>query len=482
MVIKVKKTYVTSMPDHIGAFLKASKCFSLLGINITRVSYNKAVDSHTLFIDAEGTEEQLKRADAELKKIGYLQSNTNKTSIVLIEFSLPDIPGSVTNVLELINEFNFNISYISSQENGTDYQYFKMGLYVEDYDKISEFLKEAEKLCKVRVINYNSAEKVYDNSIFYSSYVMGLSQIMGLSEETSLKLLTSVNIAMQTLDEQGLSPYRTFDSISKFTELLGASKGKNFTPRISNHRITDNTEIILIEPPCGSNTIIIKSNDKALFLDSGYACYNDEMLEIFRKIFPEFDTMQKTILVTHADVDHCGLLPLFDKIIASQKTANCLKNEYEGKNGYRESNALHKPYIKICKILTSYKAVNPDKVTAMWNDIPNLTEPISQIGFFDFEELHFEVYEGKGGHLPGEIVLIDYSKHIAITGDIYINTHGLTAQQAEYNQYAPILMTSVDTDPKLCLEERKAIMERLGAGNWQIFGAHGFKKEYPVNV
>ena len=86
-----------------------------------------------------------------------------------------------------------------------------------------------------------------------------------------------------------------------------------------------------------------------------------------------------------------------------------------------------------------------------------------------------------GGIGTGEIVLIDYSKHIAITGDIYINTHGLTAEQAEYNQYAPILMTSVDTDSKLCLEERKAIMQRLGVGKWQIFGAHGFKKDYSVN-
>ena len=71
------------MPNHIGAFLKASRCFSALGINITRVSYNKAVDSHTLFIDAEGTEEQLQKADAELEKIGYLQSNTNKTVLKL---------------------------------------------------------------------------------------------------------------------------------------------------------------------------------------------------------------------------------------------------------------------------------------------------------------------------------------------------------------------------------------------------------------
>jgi len=470
------------MPNHIGAFLKASKCFSSLGVNITRVSYNKAVDTHTLFIDAEGTSEQLKKADIELEKIGYLQSNVDKTSIVLIEFCLRDVPGSVTDILILINDFNFNISYISSQENGTDYQLFKMGLYVDDTDKITEFLKEAEKLCRVRVIDYNSSEKVYDNSIFYNTYVLGLSQTMGLSEDISRELLVHVNLAMQTLDEQGLSPYRTFDSISKFAELLGASRGKAFSPRISTHRVTENTEIILIEPPCGSNTMIIKSNEKVLFVDSGYACYKEEMLAVFAKVIPDFNTIKKTILVTHADVDHCGLLPVFDQIIATHKTADCLRNEYLGNDGFREKNPLHKPYINICKILTSYKPVSPEKIITLWNDNDHLTEPLTQIGFFDFEELHFEVYEGKGGHLPGEVVLIDYSNHIAITGDIYINVHGLTTEQAEYNQYAPILMTSVDTNPKLCAEERKAIMQRLGVGNWQIFGAHGFKKDYSVNA
>ena len=193
----MKKTYVTSMPNHIGAFLKASKCFSSLGINITRVSYNKAVDSHTLFIDAEGTEEQLKKADIELEKIGYLHSSASGTSVVLIEFCLEDVPGSVTNILTLINDFNFNISYISSQENGTDYQLFKMGLYVEDFDKISIFLKEAERLCKVRVIDYNSSEKVFDNSIFYNAYVTGLSRTMGLSGDVSRELLVHLNLAMQ---------------------------------------------------------------------------------------------------------------------------------------------------------------------------------------------------------------------------------------------------------------------------------------------
>ena len=58
----------------------------------------------------------------------------------------------------------------------------------------------------------------------------------------------------------------------------------------------------------------------------------------------------------------------------------------------------------------------------------------------------------------------------------------MTAQQAAYNQYAPILMTSVDTDPVLCKQEREAVLQRLGAGEWRIFGAHGMCKKYGVQI
>ena len=476
----MKKTYATSMPNHIGAFLKASKCFAALGINITRVSYDKSVDSHMLFLDVEGTEEQIRKADAELEEIGYLQNNAGDSSIVLIEFCLEDVPGSVTAVLELINAFNFNISYINSQENGTDFQYFKMGLYVEEPGRITEFLDQAEQLCKVRVIDYNSSERAYDNSIFYSAYVRGLSRMMDLNDVQKQGLMVSANLAMQILDEQGLSPYRTFDSISKFAELLGKSKGERFVPRITTHTITEDTDILLIEPACGSNTAVIRSNGEFLFVDSGYACYREEMLKILNDHIPGFDEAHKRLLLTHADVDHCGLMDMFDEIIVSGRSAQSLRSEHLGENGFRERNPLHRPYVNICKILTSYAAVDPGKLRTPWRDVLQLRGSLTQIGFFEFGDLRFEVYEGKGGHLPGEVILIDYENHIAFTGDVYINLHGLTAAQAEYNQYAPILMTSVDTDPKLCAEERKAILSRLGVGNWKIFGAHGSPKNYCV--
>ena len=473
----MKKTYATSLPDHIGAFLKASRCFAALGINITRVSYDKAVDAHMLFLDVEGTPEQLHLADKALERIGYLQNMGDESSIVLLQFDLQDRPGAANAVLKLIHDFHFNISYINAQSSESS---FRVGIYVEDQARVTEFLEQAERLCQVRVIEYNPSARAYDNSIFYATFVRGVSRLLELNAEQKQNLLVYSNLAMQTLDQQGLLPYRTFDSISKFAELLARHRGAGFQPRITTHKITENTDILLLEPPCGSNTAVIRSGGRLLCIDSGYARYREETLAILRSLIPDFDTIPKSLLLTHADPDHCGLMEDFDEIIVSAASAEDLIAQSRGEDCLRERNPLHRPYLHICKLLTDYRSVDPGKLRIPWKKLDDLREPLTQIGFFDFGDLHFEVYEGKGGHLPGEIVLIDYDHDIAFTGDVYINLKGLIAPQAEHNQYAPILMTSVDCDPKLCALERKAILRRLGVGNWRIFGAHGAPKEYPV--
>ena len=479
----MKKTYITNMPNHIGAFLQASRCFARLGVNIVRVSYNKAVDSHTLFIDAEGTPEQLKQADEELTAIGYLQQDSIEKQILLLEFTLRDVPGGITPVLELVEQFHFNISYISTQcVSGSEYQQFKVGLFVENKNDIARFMEEAEKLCKVRVIDYNRSEKVFDNAIFYMSFVSGLVEAINGTEEARSELLINANLAMQTLDEQGLSPYRTFDSISRFAEMLAACRGEAFLPRITRHQLTENTFATVIEPDCGSNTIILESKDEVLFVDSGYACYRDEMVALFRKLLPNWDGMKKRILITHADLDHCGLLSMFDEVLCSRRSADILISEGQGKPTERELNRLHAPYIRICKTLTDYQPPKPDLLKPLWHAENASDLPLQAVGSFRFADLCFEVYEGKGGHLPGELILIDYGNRIAFTGDVYVNIAGMTAEQKQYNRYAPILMTSVDTDSALCAKEREAVFQRLGAGAWKVFGAHGAMKDYQVNI
>ena len=199
-------------------------------------------------------------------------------------------------------------------------------------------------------------------------------------------------------------------------------------------------------------------------------------------MLPEFDSIEKKVLITHADLDHIGLCPFFDEVLASENSALCMREEYEGRDGFRETNPLHKPYIGICKILTAYQPIPTEKVKVLWKARPESDAPLYPVGFFKFGEFGFEVYEGNGGHLKGETILIDYNLKVAFTGDVYVNLHGMTAEQAEYNRYAPILMTSVDTDPDLCKEERNALMQRLGTGKWSIFSGHGAVKNYDVVV
>ena len=111
-----------------------------------------------------------------------------------------------------------------------------------------------------------------------------------------------------------MSPYHTFDSISKFAELLAKFKKDQFVPRVTTHNITENTEVILIEPACGSNTAVIRSFGKILRIDSGYTFYAEEMRGILRTLISDYDTIPKSLLLTHADVDHCGLMTLFDEV------------------------------------------------------------------------------------------------------------------------------------------------------------------------
>ena len=476
----MKKTFVTSMPDHVGAFLKASQCFAALDANITRVSYNKAVDTHTLFIEAEGSQESLDQAAAELAAIGYLPSQPVASTVLLMEFTLRDVPGAVTPVLQCIQQFHFNISYISSRADGSGFQAFRMGLLIEDREALAQFLQEVSRLCPVRVLNYDKLERSFDNSIFYISFANELAERMELSEPSRRELVIQANLVMQLLDEHGGSPAKTFEYIGKFAEALARYRGDYFSPRITRHQVAPQVSLLLLEPPCGSNTAILRWENQLLFIDTGYACYQSEMLDFIRALIPDFDACDRAALVTHADVDHCGLLDLFPTVYVSRKSRDSLLAEGSAGGGFREQNPLHAPYARICKLLTHYQPPALERLQVIGGASDPLTKPLTPIGRFSFGPMEFQVLEGAGGHLPGEIVLIDTVHHIAFTGDIYVNIREFTREQAAYNRYAPYLMTSVDTDPALAARERQAVMDLLGPGRWRIFGGHGMVKELEV--
>lgn len=460
----MKKTFITKIPDQPGSFLKTVKIISSLGLNITRVSYNNSIDTHTLFVEVSGEEQNIENAYEILQKDGFLFEKDD-ANVILMEFKLQDQPGVLLPILELIHQYNFNIPYISSQENNTDYQYFKMALYIEDAQKVDEFLKQVTQLCEVRIITYDKTEKNLDNTVFYLSFANGASKKLDLDKDKFNDLISNSNLIMQILDEKNESPYKTFEYIAKFADLLSKYKGLNFNPRISEKKFPHYT-IHCIEPECGSNIYIIENKQGLVFVDSGFALYKEEMTKLLSVMFKQFSTLKKALIITHPDIDHLGLTSLFDTIYVNAKTYENFQLENEQKLNFREQYRHHEPYVKISKILSKYQPPQMDKLIIVKSGIDMTDDcPVQTINGLDFR-----FYDGNGGHSVGEMIIT--LDDIVFSGDILVNPQGYTKEQKEFNLLAPYLMSSVNMNSELAKKERIELEERYASNSILCYG-HG---------
>ena len=466
----VKKTYVTRMPDQSGAFLEASRIAASLGANITRVSYNKAVDVHTLFLEVSGNAQQHLALGAALEKIGYLPQKEERSRVLLVCFRLRDVPGAVTPILELIRSYRFNISYISSHEDDSLYQDFKMGLLVEDPENVREFLRSASELCEVRVVDYDGFSKVLDNTVFYLNFSNRLSELLQLNSEQKQALTLDSNRIMQMLEDRGETPYKTFETIGRFAAMLCRYKGAEFRPRVTQREMEGGARLTVIEPPCGSNTTVLESGEALLFVDSGFACYREEMLCVLDRLFPNWKTRPRALLLTHPDIDHCGLVSLFDRVYLAEEARENFLLEIGGKPNFREQKPEHAPYCRLSKLFSGYRP--PREKALIPVDAPDAM-PLERAGRLEFGGMELAIYRGNGGHSRGELVAVCEKMRLVFSGDIAVNVHGFTPEQAAFNQLAPYLMTGVDTLPSRAREEREALFARFPKEKYLYCPGHG---------
>ena len=465
----MKQTYITKMPDKAGAFLAASRVIRENSGNITRVSYNKAVDVHTLFIEVSAGAEQHARIARSLTELGYLTGDSAERRVILIELKLPDRPGTVEPVLEVINGYDVNISYLSSQEDGTPYQSFKMGLLIENPREISRLLDDLSRLCGVRILDYDVTEKQLDGTVFYISFADEMRALLGLTQELTNTVLIQSNRIMQTLDERGGSPLKTFGYIRRFAEFVAGHRGENYHAEVSCTEPAPGLRLYTVQPPCGSNTFVLESGGELLCVDCGFACYREELLGVLRGLFPDFDSRRKSLVLTHADIDHAGLTGLFDRVYMSRSCYENFLLEQRWEPNFREQNPLHAPYCVLSKIISGYTVPSLDNARVVGAKEDG--ELLTRIGELRFGGYVFDLYEGAGGHVRGETVMACEALRLVFTGDVLVNIQGFSEEQRAFNLLAPYLMTSVNVDSKLAKAVRELVSRRFrGFG---FFPGHG---------
>lgn len=394
--------------------------------------------------------------------------------MILAEFELEDRPGTVLPILEVLGRYRINISYISSQEDGSGKQFFKMGLYIEQPEVIQALLAELSRLCPVRILQYDAGEKALDNTVFYITFASEMRSLLRLNQEQTNDFLFYSNLVMQQLDDRNEPPRKTFEYITHFAHFVAEHDARRASCRVTRRRLTPHVSLTVIEPPCGSNISVLEAEDgRLLLIDSGFECYRDDAVALLRELFPGFDQRPRELLLTHADCDHAGLHSLFDTIHVSRRSLDNFAREWRGEPNDRELNRKTLPYCRLSKLIAGYHPPRLAALRAIDTMPADISRPLSLIGRIFFADLHFNVYEGSGGHLPGEIVLIDERNRVAATGDDYVNIHGYLPAQAAYNRLAPYLMTSVNEDSAKAKAILRELFDRLDGKGYVILPGHG---------
>ena len=453
----MRKTYITTMPDQAGAFLTASKAIAECGGNIVRVNYNRAVDTRTLLIEVDATESQQELIAARLKDIEYLIDDPGMRQIILIELVLPDKPGSLVPTLEVIKRHEVNIPYINSQENGTPYQNFKMGLLVENTAEIKDLLDDLSKVCEVRVLNYEATDRLLDSTIFYVSFASKLRELLGLSQDETNKALNSANKAMQVLDKRQESPNVAFDYIEQYANLVARHADRGFDPQVSSRRLADDLTLHVIVPPLGGNVYVLEYYEALLFVDSGLGCFESEMRTLLEGMFPGFATRRKSVVLTHSDVDAAGLAHMFDTVYLVRDCYDSFASESRGRSGLRERKASAAPFVALSKIISRYEPPKLGRCAVIGERQGD--DPLEFVGSIRFGNWLFKVFEGAGGHVAGETVIACEELGIVFTGDLLVDREALSSEQTQVEHLQPYLMTTYDANPALAEACRAELRE-----------------------
>lgn len=454
----MKKTYITRLPDHTGSFLAAGRIISELGGTIVRVSYNKAVDVHTLFIEVNASRDIHKEIERKLNEKGYISGLYDNSQMLMAVLRIERKKDNLIPVLEILDRYNISLSYINYAETNAPVMEYRIGFLTDNTARLREMIDEISRICEIRILDHNATDGQLDGTVFYVTFANRMREILGLCQENTNLVLIEANKLMQMMDMEKKIPVQTFDYILRFAEFVKKVKGGNFNARINSYRLEKDISLYCIEPPCGSNTYIIEHGNELMFVDCGFACFRSEMETLYYQLFPDYEKKSRNLMLTHSDVDHVGQHAMFDRIYLSDYSYRNFVLQAKGEPDFREQHPRHNPFCVLTKMISGYIPPDIEKCVVVGEKKDD--EVLSRLGEVEFAGRKFEFLEGNGGHVKGDTIIVCPELKLIFTGDIYVNIKGFSYEQKQFNRLAPYLMSGVDTKPDEARKCRELIREK----------------------
>lgn len=294
--------------------------------------------------------------------------------------------------------------------------------------------------------------------------------LCGLSDAEAEELLVQVN----KLDE-----HVSLDSLNQYAEFMTKASGEKYVPRIDSCEIPAG-RLWYIEPFCGSTTYVIELPTRLVVVDSGFPCYAEDLKKTLRSLFPDYDSRQKDLILTHMDMDHAGLLDGFENIWMSNTSYEDFLGRAEGRPNLRERHPKRTPVYRISSLLSRDISADTTHMRSINTFNPEADRPLSYIGTLNIEPFSFAVYETSGGHVAGSIILYEKECRLVFTGDTLVNPNDMGDGQKEFIALGTVMLGSMNADSVKAKAERAKMFALLDAGGWILCPGHGFPMRYTV--
>ncbi|HVO78089.1 MAG TPA: MBL fold metallo-hydrolase, partial [Methanomassiliicoccales archaeon] len=299
-------SFVARMPDRPGSMERAAEIIKRHGGNITRIHYDRRIDTQTVFFEASCDDASLEEIRRELEAIGYLQSSLAPLSLLKLNVHVADRPGALHEFLDRTTAAGANIAFLDYDHRSDDPDKLTVSLTIEQGANVEGLVDDLRSRYRLEVIEYDRSGKNLDDAVFYIRFAQELREIIGEAEDEFLmRLLHDIDHIAQSLTNLGMEPKKAFESILLTGRTLKSTTGKGFHATVQTVDLDWRRKLICFQMPCGGNVYAFQDGDETVLFDTGYGIYHDDIVKMLHACGLDADSVFR-IFLTHADADHAG--------------------------------------------------------------------------------------------------------------------------------------------------------------------------------
>jgi len=505
------RVFLKDKPGSLAAF---SSLIAEYSGNISFFHYDRAVDSSRVVVevqmqgqnDLDALFSALNAKKYAFEKIRATKEDIQITAIeniLEIRARLINRPGALASFARLLKKHHANVIYMFYDED-IDPEAANIAMAAKDPGEINDLLNSLNSEgYYYRVLYRGSDKKEVEHLIglkLVEKFFMRLRKLLSDSDTKEVKALVESSVELsddlvQFYAEAGnnLEAVDVFEKVLALASLSRSHVGRRFSPvEMPPLKIGDRVKLYGFRLPTSENIYVFQLDGDLTMIDCGYGIYYEDIKKLFRK--KGWDPAElKRIFVTHADADHAGTAGYFaeefgTKVYMHPASKQVIAGDNRAYGVSGKLSDLNKFYTRLVNRFTNCRFT--EKPEYFSSSVAGKAGAFNIIDAFSIGDLHFEVLESLGGHIPGNVFFLNRKYGLIFTADYMLNVKSLSAENRDTLNVYKYLLISPNSNGLVFREEMAALQGLMLKVNSEvrksgrsalIFPGHGeyYSLEYP---